>query len=99
MPCKNVNSRHGGTRCRKDDRKTKFACILESDECKSLRMERFLPKNHEDHVTGKRSLSPHRYNLPRKFIPFSQAMKIPAATAAVDFLTFLSAWSGSVCVM
>ena len=26
-----------------------------------------------------------------------QAMKIPAAKAAVDFLTFLSAWSGSVC--
>ena len=26
-------------------------------------------------------------------------MKIPAAEAAVDFLTFLSAWSDSVCVM
>ena len=25
------------------------------------------------------------------------AMKIPAAEAAVDFLTFLSAWSDSVC--
>ena len=39
MSCKKVNSRHGGFRCRKDDRKSKFTCILEVDESKRLREE------------------------------------------------------------
>ena len=96
MPCKKVNSRHGGTRCRKADRKATSACILEADESKRLRVERILRKNYEDHVTGKGSNSLHHYILVHKNIPLPQAMKIPAAEAAVDFLTFLSAWSDSV---
>ena len=60
-------------------------------------MEIILRKNHEDHVTGKGRNSLHHYNLVHKFIPLPQAMKIPAAEAAVNFLTFFSAWSDSVC--
>ena len=60
-------------------------------------MERILRKNYEDHVTGKGSNPLHHYNLVHKFILLPQAIKIPAAEAAVDLMTFLSAWSDSVC--
>ena len=37
-----------------------------------------LPNHHEDHTAGKGD------NLVHEFIPMPQAMKIPAAKAAVD---------------
>ena len=40
--------------------------------------------HHEDHIGGKGDNSLQHYNLVHKFIPMSQAMKIPAAKAAVD---------------
>ena len=40
--------------------------------------------NHEDHIAGKGQNSLQHYNLVHKFIPMPQAMKIPAAKAAVD---------------
>ena len=43
-----------------------------------------LPILHEDHIAGKGDNSLHHYNLVHKFIPLLQAMKIPAAKAAVD---------------
>ena len=43
-----------------------------------------LPIHHEDHIAGKGDNSPQHYNLVQKFIPMPQAMKIPAAKAAVD---------------
>ena len=39
---------------------------------------------HEDHIAGKGANSLQHYNLVHKFIPMPQAMKIPAAKAAVD---------------
>ena len=63
--------------------KTKLACILEADESTRLRMGESLPNHHEDHVAKRRQSLQH-YNLVRKFIPMPQAMKIPAAKAAVD---------------
>ena len=75
---------HGGTRCRKDDRKSKFACILEAIESTRMRMEGFLPFIHEDHIAGRGDNSLQHYNLVHKFIPMHQAMKIHAAEAAVD---------------
>ena len=42
------------------------------------------PPNHEDHIAGKGENSLQHYNLVHKFIPMPQAMKIPAAKAAVD---------------
>ena len=43
-----------------------------------------LPHHHEDHFAGKGENSLQHYNLVHKFIPMPQAMKIPAAKAAVD---------------
>ena len=40
-----------------------------------------LPNHHEDHIAGK---GKQHHNLVHKFIPVPQAMKIPAAKAAVD---------------
>ena len=49
-----------------------------------MRMENSIPNHHEDHIAGKGENSLQHYNLVHKFIPMPQAMKIPAAKAAVD---------------
>ena len=55
------------------------------------------PSNHEDHIAGKGENSSQHYNLVHKFILMPQAMKIPAAKAAVDKewgkLEKISAWN------
>ena len=55
-----------------------------ASESTRLRMENSPPNHHEDHIAGKGDNSLQHYNLFRKFIPMPQAMKIPAAKAAVD---------------
>ena len=56
-----------------------------------------IPNYHEDHIAGKGDNSLQHYNLVHKFIPMPQAMKIPAAKAAVEKewekLEKISAWS------
>ena len=56
-----------------------------------------LPNRHEDHIAGKGDNSLQHYNLFHKFNPMLQAMKIPAAKAAVDKesekLENISAWN------
>ena len=85
MPCKtSKKSKHGESRGKTIDFKSKFACILEASESTRLRMEESLPNYHEDHIAGKEDNSLQHYNLVHKFIPMPQAMKIPAAKAAVD---------------
>ena len=64
--------------------KTRLACILEADESKTLRLGESLPNHHEDHIAGNGDNSLLHYNLVHKFIPMPQALKIPAAKAAVD---------------
>ena len=64
--------------------KTRLACILEADESKRLRMGESLPNHHEDHIAGKGENSLQHCNLVHKFMPMPQAVKIPAAKAAVD---------------
>ena len=59
-------------------------CILEASESTRLRMEESLPYYHEDHIAGKGDNSLQHYNFVHNFTPVLQAMKIPAATAAVD---------------
>ena len=49
-----------------------------------MRMGNSIPHHHEDHIAGKGENSSQHYNLVHKFIPMPQAMKIPAAKAAVD---------------
>ena len=80
-----------------DKNKTKLACILEANESTRMRMGNSEPSNHEDHIAGKGENSLQHYNLVHKFIPMLQAMKIPAAKAAVDKewekLEKISAWN------
>ena len=64
--------------------KTKLACILEADESTRLRMGNSVSNYHQDHIAGKGENSLQHHNLVHKFIPVPQAMKIPAAKAAVD---------------
>ena len=81
MPCKIVKNCGSGA---SNKIKTKLACILEADESTRLRMRNSIPHHHEDHIAGKGENSSQHYNLVHKFIPMPQAMKIPAAKAAVD---------------
>ena len=64
--------------------KTRLACILEASESTRMRMEESPPKYYEDHIAGKGDNSLQHYNLDHKFNLMPQAMKIPAAKAAVD---------------
>ena len=81
VPCKIMkNCGSGGS----DKNKTKLACILEANESTRMRMGNSEPSNHEDHIAGKGENSLQHYNLVHKFILMPQAMKIPAAKAAVD---------------
>ena len=82
MPCKIMKKNCGSGASNKT--KTRLACILEADEYTRLRMGETLPNHHEDHIAGKGDNSLQHYNLVPKFIPMPQAMKIPAAKAAVD---------------
>ena len=63
---------------------TKLACILEADESTRMRMGNSMPHYHQDNIAGKGENSLQHYNLVHKFILMPQAMKIPAAKAAVD---------------
>ena len=85
VPCKTCKkSKKEETRSKTNDFKSKFVCILEASESTRMRMEEFLLKYHEDHFAGRGSNSLQHYNLVHKVIPMRQAMKIPAAKAAVD---------------
>ena len=64
--------------------KTKLACILEADESTRLRIGNSVPNYHQDHIAGKGENSLQQNNLVHKSILMPQAMKIPAAEAAVD---------------
>ena len=62
-----------------------------------MRVGNSIPHHHEDHIAGKGKNSLQHYNLVQKFIPMPQAMKIPAAKAAVgkewENLEKISAWN------
>ena len=78
-------------------RSNHYLRILEASESTRLRMGESLPTHHEDHIAGKGDNSLQHYDLVHKFIPMPQAMKIPAAKAAVDKewenLEKISAWN------
>ena len=78
MPCKTIR------KCKSNVIKLKLECILEASECTRLRMGESLPNRHEDRVAGKGDNSLQHYTLVHWFILKRQAMKIPAAKAAVD---------------
>ena len=94
LPCKVMkNCGSGGS----NKVKTRLACVLEADESTRLRIGESLPTHHEDHYARKGHNSLQLCNLVHKFIPMPQAMKIPAAEAAVDKewekLENISAWN------
>ena len=85
MPCKaSKKGKHGATRGKSNEVKSKLACILEAGESTRLRMGESLPNHHEDHIAGQGDNSLQHCDLVHRFIPMPQAMKIPAAKAAVD---------------
>ena len=85
LPCKTCKkSKHAETRSKTDEIKSKLVCVLEASESTRLCMAESLPNYHEDHIAAKGDNSLQHYNLFNKFIPMPQAMKIPAAKAAVD---------------
>ena len=86
MLCKtSKKSKHGETRGKTNEFKSKLACILEASESTKLRMEESLPNYHEDHIAGKGGDNSLQHcHLVHKFVPMPQAMKIPAAKATVD---------------
>ena len=94
MPCKILKNCGSGA---SNKTTTKLACILEADESTRLRMGESLPNHHEDHIAGKGDNSLQHYSLVHNFIPMPQALKIPAAKAAVDKewekLEKISAWN------
>ena len=97
MPCKILkNSKNCGSGA-SNKIKTKLACILEASESTRLRVGESLPNHHEDHIAGRGNISLQHENMVHKFIPVPQAMKIPAAKAAVDKewekLEKISAWN------
>ena len=54
MLCKTCKkNKHGETRGKSDETKSKLACILEANESTRMRMEESLPNHHEDHIAGK----------------------------------------------
>ena len=98
MLCKTCKkSMHGETRSKTNVFMSKFACILEASESTRMRMEESLPNYLEDHIARRGDNSLQHYNLVHKFILMLQAMKIPAAKAAVDKewekLENISAWN------
>ena len=97
MPCKIMKSNKKCGNGASNKVKTKLACIVEASETTRLCMGESLPNHHEDHIAGKGENSLQHYNLVHKFIPMPQAMKIPAAKAAVDKelekLEKISAWN------
>ena len=97
MPCKigKNNKKCGNGESNKV--KSKLACIMEASESTRIRIGESLPTHHGDHIAGKGDNSLQHYKLVHKFIPMLQAMKIPAASAAVDKewekLEKISAWN------
>ena len=74
VPCKTrKKSKHGETRGKTNDFKSKFACILEATESTRMRMEESLPNYHVDHFAGRGDNSQQHYNLVHKlFLCFKQ---------------------------
>ena len=81
MPCK-IMKKCGNDGSNKI--KTKLSCILEADESTRMRTGNSIPHHHEDQIAGKGENSLQYHNLVHKLSPMPQAVKIPAAKAAVD---------------
>ena len=77
IPCKVKNHQWRETCGESDTRGSKYACIVEAHESTRKRLERTLPKNHEDRIAGKGVNSLSHQTFVHKFIPMPLAMKMP----------------------
>ena len=98
MPCKIMKSNKKCGSGASNKIKTKLACILEAEWIyEDCVWENSVPTHHEDHIARKGDNSLQHCNLGHNFISMPQAMKIPAAKAAVDkeweTLETISAWN------
>ena len=75
MPCRIQLDKHRETICTVEQRKTKYACIVEADEFMRIRMEGSQSKNREDHIAERSMNSLSHRNLVHKFILVPEAMK------------------------
>ena len=69
-----------------------------SSESTRMRMGNSIPHCHQDHIAGKRESSLQHYNFVHNFVPVPQALKIPAAKAAVDKDFFCAKKTKNQCV-
>ena len=77
MPCKTCKkNKHGKTRSKTNDFRSKFPCILNASESTRMRKEESLPKYHEDHIAGRGDNSLQHYNMVHRFNPMPQAIKM-----------------------
>ena len=83
MPCKIMKNYGSGASNKLKKQNLRVFC-LEADESTRMRMGNSIPHYHQDHIAGKGRKYIQHYNLVHKFIPMPQAVKIPAAKAAVD---------------
>ena len=77
MPCKTPVNCCGVNCSSIGKRKTKFACIVDTDESVRLRLEGVPHRHHEDHIAAEGMNSQSHYNMVHKFIPMPGALKIP----------------------
>ena len=86
MPCKTYNkNKHGETRSKTNDFKSKFPCILDASESTRMRMEESLYRNIMRTILQEKvTIHCNITIMVHKFISKPQAMKIPAGKAAVD---------------
>ena len=82
MPYKIPLKNSGETLRNIGKRTTKYACVVDADECTRPRLEGARHKYHQDHITAKGANSVTHYSLVHKFIPMPQAFKNPDAKAA-----------------
>ena len=84
MPCKIPIESGGETHRNIGKRKTKYACVVDSDESTRPSPEGAGYKPHQDHTAAQGMNSLNHYSLVHKFIPTLQALKVPDAMAAVE---------------
>ena len=85
MPCKTCKkSNNLVTRGKSNEIKSKLCVYLWSQWIHKTACGKISTEYHENHVVGAVHTSLQQYIMVHKFIPMLQAMKVPAAKAAVD---------------
>ena len=94
MPCKIMKNCGSGA---SNKIKTKFACILEVDESKRLRMGNSIPPNHEDHIAGKGENSLQHYDLVHKIFSYASSYENSCSESSggqgIGKIGEISAWN------